>query len=128
LRDLFAYARLVEATLADANKLERLSPYQSRAQAVAAIPLADTLRGPELTDCSRLTTLAGVERLGRLETLKIALAPQLRDVRSVATLGATLSDLHLKTCRNLDSLDGVESLRKLALLKCEASAAIRPER
>ncbi|MEA2495924.1 MAG: hypothetical protein QOJ29_3835 [Thermoleophilaceae bacterium] len=131
LRDLFAFARLVEESLADARNLERLALYQSRAETVAAIALPNTLRELELTDSSRLTTLAGVERLDRLERLKVALAPQLREVRSVAALAGTLSILELETCRKLSSLAGVESLAKLRHLEfgdCGAIPTLAPLR
>jgi hypothetical protein len=131
LRDLFAFARLIDASLADAKSLERLSLYQSRAETVTAIPLPSTLRELELTDSSRLMTLAGVERLDRLDKLKVALAPQLRDVRSVAALGATLSTFELETCRMLGSLAGIESLRVLKVLgfgDCGAIPTLAPLR
>jgi hypothetical protein len=116
LSDLHTYWRLVADSLGDVEELERLSLYQSRAEAVSAIPLPSTLRELDLTDSTRLATLEGVERLARLEKLKVALAPQLRDVTNVGELGDSLSAFELQTCRKLASLDGIEPLRKLSLL------------
>lgn len=82
LRELFAFSPLVDASLAVAEQLERLQLHQSRAETVAAIPLPETLLELELIDSSRLTVLAGVERLDRPERLTVALAPHIAFKRS----------------------------------------------
>ena len=50
------------------------------------------------------------------QELKVALAPQLRDLDSVGALGETLSALELETCRKFPSLDGIAALRELKRL------------
>lgn len=66
-----------------------------------------------IKDAGRLRSLAGLAELGRLESVKVALAPSLSVIDEVTALDGTLQELEFEACPGLQAVDPVGALLKL---------------
>jgi hypothetical protein len=129
LRSLAADWTQVRETLYAPAHLSRLVAFEYTGDDLEPLAVQPSLQAIDLKGAAGLQTLAGVDQLPILTSLKIAAAPRLYDIDQIASTAATLRRLSLEACRRVESLEPVSSLAELPFLgiaDCRSISSLQP--